>query len=53
MKLVASKKFEKKYQKLTNKNPKLKLAIDNTLKLMQEDINLPVLETHKLSGNLL
>lgn len=52
MKLVASKKFEKKYKKLTSKNPKLKKLIDVSLRLMEINLNDLSLETHKLFGNL-
>ena len=52
MKLVATKTFEKKYRKITSKNPLAKLSIDKTLNLMNKDIFNPILETHKLSGNL-
>lgn len=52
MKLVASKKFEKKYKKLTSKNPKLKKLIDDSLRLMEINLNDFSLEAHKLSGKL-
>lgn len=52
MKLVASKTFEKKYQKICISNKRIKSSIDNTLKLMEEDIFNPLLQTHKLSGRL-
>ncbi len=52
MKLVASKEFEQKYKRIITQKPRLKNSIDNTLKMMQKDINLPALEKRKLSDNL-
>lgn len=51
-KLVLSKTFEKSYMKFIRKNSYLKKNIDKALKLLEEDIFLPQLKTHKLSGNL-
>jgi mRNA-degrading endonuclease YafQ of YafQ-DinJ toxin-antitoxin module len=52
MKLVSSNAFGKKYHKISISNKKAKISIDKTLRLMEEDIFHPLLQTHKLSGRL-
>lgn len=52
MNLILSNKFKKSYYKFTKNNYKLKKNINNTLRLMSEDIYNSKLNTHKLSGKL-
>jgi len=51
--LVWGKTFIKALKRTLKKNPKLKLVIEDTLRLLQEDPLVPKLETHKLKGKLL
>ncbi len=50
--LVWGKTFIRASKKTLKKNPKLKLAIADTLKLLQKDPFASKLETHKLKGKL-
>jgi len=51
-KLVSSKSFEKSFSKFVKGNNQLREKIEETLQLMEEDVFLPKLQTHKLSGKL-
>ncbi len=44
--------FEKAYRKFIRRYPFLQRKIDETILNMEENINNPLLHTHKLSGNL-
>lgn len=46
--LVWGKTFIKALKRTLKKNPKLKLVIEDTLRLLQKDPFAPKLETHKL-----
>ncbi|MBM2817095.1 MAG: addiction module toxin, RelE/StbE family [Ignavibacteria bacterium] len=44
--------FIRAFKKCTKKNSQLKIDIETTLELLQEDPYNPMLKTHKLHGNL-
>lgn len=50
--LVFSPKFERAYRKFVKRDKALRRRIDDTLRLMKEDIFTSSLRTHKLSGEL-
>jgi len=52
MKLIFSKRFNRAYVKFVYGNSWLQNKVDKTLELMEEDIFNPILNTHKLSGNM-
>lgn len=45
-------KFERAFRKFVRRNPALQKRIDETLQQMQSDAFAPILQTHKLSGDL-
>jgi addiction module RelE/StbE family toxin len=49
MKIVTTKKFDKKIQK---QSVKIKKEFKNRIAIFAEDLNNPILNTHKLSGKL-
>lgn len=49
---IWGKTFVRALKRTEKKNPKLKLSIEETLRLLQEDPFIPKLETHKLKGRL-
>lgn len=50
MRLILSSNFQRKLDKLLQKEPQLKNRVNKTLRLMQTDLNYPALRLHKLSG---
>ncbi len=52
MLLKSSPQFEKAYRKFIRRYPDSQHKIDETILLMESDINSPLLHTHKLSGKL-
>jgi len=52
MLLKSSLQFEKAYRKFIRRYPHSQRKIDETILRMENDINSPLLHTHKLSGKL-
>ncbi len=50
--LVLTAKFRRAYKKFVGRDRRLQKAIDNALIAMSEDLYMPTLGTHKLSGEL-
>ena len=51
-KIAYGKGFEKSFQRFIKNNPNLKLSIEKTILLMEENVFSSTLKTHKLSGKL-
>jgi mRNA-degrading endonuclease YafQ of YafQ-DinJ toxin-antitoxin module len=52
MLLKSSPQFEKAYRKFIHRYPFYQRKIDETILLMEADVDSPLLHTHKLSGKL-
>jgi len=50
--IVLTPRFKRAFRKFVGRDVRLQKRIEDTLKLMQEDIFATVLATHKLSGTL-
>jgi mRNA-degrading endonuclease YafQ of YafQ-DinJ toxin-antitoxin module len=50
MRLILSSNFQRKLDKLLQKEPQLKNRINKTFRFMLSDLNYPALRLHKLSG---
>ena len=50
--LVLTPKFKRAFRKFVGRNTRLQKRIEDTLMQMQEDVFVPSLGTHKLSGTL-
>ena len=51
-KIILSPQFEKAYKKIVKRLPFLQIKIDESIKLLEENIYDTRLQTHKLSGKL-
>jgi mRNA interferase YafQ len=51
-KLILTDRFKKSFSKIVRKNPSAKAKIYNSIELLHNDINHPLLKTHKLYGKL-
>ncbi len=51
--LVLTPKFKRSYRKFSRRDKKLRQHIDDALRQMEQDVFVPSLSTHKLSGSLL
>lgn len=51
-KIAWGKSFKRAYKKYIKRNPGIEKKLIDTLKLMEQDLFSPLLETHKLSGKL-
>lgn len=51
-KLISTPTFKKAFEKFVKRNPDLQKRIENTLIQMEQDVFVPYLGTHKLSGKL-
>ena len=51
--LVLTPKFRRAFRKFAQRNPRLQLQIEDTLRQLQDDVFAPALGTHKLGGQLL
>ncbi|MBF0378615.1 MAG: type II toxin-antitoxin system mRNA interferase toxin, RelE/StbE family [Desulfamplus sp.] len=51
--IILTPKFKRAFRKFVNRNNRLQNHIEETLKLMHNDLFTPELGTHKLSGELL
>jgi mRNA interferase YafQ len=50
--LIRSAHFVRAYRRITQRNPRLKARLEETLREMEEDLFAPKLGCHKLSGDL-
>lgn len=50
--LVETPRFRRMFRRHVRRNPALRTRIEETLRLMSEDVFAPSLATHKLSGEL-
>jgi len=51
--LVLTPKFKRAYRKFARRDKKLQRHIDDTLRQMEQDVFVPSLSAHKLSGTLI
>lgn len=51
--ITSTNSFIKAYKKFVSKKPHLKLAIDKSISMLEEDCYSPLLSTHKLTGKLI
>ena len=51
-KIVVSRQFEKKLILFLRKRPELETKFSSVLKVLEKDLNHPLLKTHKLHGTL-
>ena len=52
MLLKSTPSFEKAYRRFVRRHPLLRQKIDGVLRQLEDDIDSPLLHTHKLSGRL-